>query len=255
MFWNVIAFIGLRIGNRDGFADFYRKAANSRGVTLFELLVVVAILGIFAALLTPAVLRGVDSARQSICMSNLRQIGAAMRLFSSEHNGHYPPQEVEKELFPGHGDHPKWHDVLGPYLEKQVSIKRRRTVWICPADNRKTDVFCSYGMNNRASPFPDNDKRLIPLASLRAPPSKLIYVADTGQNKYGSYNTWWNAAGPTKGANLEFRHMGKRRDQTQRYSSPEEVEDQRGSANFLFFDGHVESLRNDQLTREMFRGE
>ncbi len=223
------------------------------GFTLVELLVVVAVIGILASILAPVALKTLGSARHVGCMSNLRQIGGAMRAFSGDHNGCYPPQEPDKADFPD-WQFPKWHDVLGPYLEKQVAIKKRRTVWICPADNRTGDVYCSYGMNNRASPYPDTDKRLIPLASLKGDPSRVIYVADSGQSKYGVINTWWNPAGPTKGANLEFRHRGKSRDQTKAYASPQEVEDQGGTASFLFFDGHVESLNNSQLTRELFTG-
>lgn len=48
--------------------------------------------------------------------------------------------------------------------------------------------------------------------------------------------------------------MGAKRDQSKPYASAQECYDQGGVANFLFFDGHVESLRDEQLTRETFRG-
>lgn len=53
---------------------------------------------------------------------------------------------------------------------------------------------------------------------------------------------------------MEYRHSGTSRDQRNAYASAEEIAKQNGIANFLFFDGHVEGLRDSQLTREMFFG-
>ncbi len=56
-----------------------------RAVTLVELLVVVAIIGILAAMLFPAVNAARESARQSGCMNNLRQFGIGMAAHASRH--------------------------------------------------------------------------------------------------------------------------------------------------------------------------
>lgn len=52
--------------------------------TLVELLVVVAVMGILAALLVPAMTRSQGSARRIRCVSNLRQLGLAVRLYWDE---------------------------------------------------------------------------------------------------------------------------------------------------------------------------
>ena len=64
---------------------------NSRGaVTLVELLVVVAILGVLAGLLLPTLGRASASAQATGCLSNLRQVGIAIRLYLDDHRNVLP---------------------------------------------------------------------------------------------------------------------------------------------------------------------
>ena len=59
--------------------------------TVVELLVVIAIIGVLMALLLPAVQAAREAARRANCLSNLKQCGTAVQLWSTNHNGLLPP--------------------------------------------------------------------------------------------------------------------------------------------------------------------
>ena len=110
-----------------------------RGFTLIELLVVIAIIAILAAILFPVFSRARDRARLASCVSNMRQILLAERMYSDDYDGLYPAYRPMGPPFysghPGPGElqwcwwleTPDLIPLLTPYC-KNTQIFR------CPSD-------------------------------------------------------------------------------------------------------------------------
>lgn len=173
-------------------------AALARGqcfqaFTLIELLVVVAILGILATLLFPlgkSMLEKGDSAK---CISNLRQIGAAIQQYSAENDGFFPYSSGPS--YTGSGTSytfSTWQAPLAYYMGiGQLSPSTRYTnmasydtpiakhPFNCPSckTNFRTYTANKYAMgflpSGATSPYP----RRRPTAFLR--PTQLILISDS----------------------------------------------------------------------------
>jgi prepilin-type N-terminal cleavage/methylation domain-containing protein len=101
--------------------------------TLIEMLVVIAIIAILAALLLPALSAAKQRAWTTRCVSNLRQIGIGMRMFADDNN----------ELYPESGGDIHWGavDVAPPdgsgkasWMEQIVSYMANTNIYSCPAN-------------------------------------------------------------------------------------------------------------------------
>src|SRR5271170_3971220 len=70
-----------------------RLAGNWRGFTLIVLLVVVAIIALLIAILLPSLSRARNRAKAATCLSNLRQIGLAGRMYITDVNNDFIMEE------------------------------------------------------------------------------------------------------------------------------------------------------------------
>ena len=118
-----------------------RNSPHARsGLTLVELLIVIAIIGVLAALLAPALSQARESAQRSACINNLRQLGMAFKMYLLEHDGVYPaasdPVSADPYywLWMGRG----WRDLIAPYTPGDAE---NPGVFICPSDVRAPELF------------------------------------------------------------------------------------------------------------------
>ncbi len=110
-----------------------------RGFTLIEMLVVIAIITIVAAIAFPAFARAKAAAKQSSCINNLSQIGRSMFLYMSDYDDIFPyaVDAVDRHQPTIWAPFPQWqamipymplmHEVLQPYVKSKQAFQ-------CPSD-------------------------------------------------------------------------------------------------------------------------
>src|SRR5436309_3953243 len=86
-----------------------------RGFTLIELLVVIAIIAILAAILFPVFAQARDKARQTSCLSNIKQLGMALIQYVQDYDEVLPHHAADYADFMSPAAGPNWARSIQPY--------------------------------------------------------------------------------------------------------------------------------------------
>jgi prepilin-type N-terminal cleavage/methylation domain-containing protein/prepilin-type processing-associated H-X9-DG protein len=105
-----------------------RAKEHDRGFTLVELLVVISILALLIAIMTPAFGRARRAAKRTVCATNLKQIGVGLRSYLNDSEERLPLVSVFPSLGLEDPPLPRLVDVLGPYGLANPDVFK------CPAD-------------------------------------------------------------------------------------------------------------------------
>ena len=132
------------------------------GFTLIELLVVIAIISLLAAIILPVFFSVRGKARQTVCVSNLRQIGLAISLYAQDADELYPygkdPSDYDThnpniwQLNPN----PNYYNqviAMQPLQDILMPYSQSKDIWHCPSDSGYTELDISAAAANTGIPL------------------------------------------------------------------------------------------------------
>ena len=206
--------------------------ARLRAFTLIELLMVMGIIAILAALLLSVIGHAKASAQAVTCRNNLRQWGIATQLYAAANNDFLPkegkPTPLETDL--SNPAYEAWYTQLpalmnlpryaGMPWRTNPSVDPGKTIWICPSNRRrcnassKTNNLFHYCLNQWVNGAGSNN---YPTRLVCVPhPSVTVWLFDNG--KLAAVAEWNNVH-----SNLHNH-----------------------GAQFVFLDGHVAWFKNTE---------
>jgi len=235
-----------------------------RGFTLIELLVVIAIIAILAAILFPVFAQAREKARQTSCLSNMKQIGLAAMMYVQDYDETFSPIRVTDDAAQADAI-VVWKNVIQPYI-------KNTDVFSCPSNpngrpsgpgtagtgwddlttfngegwqfqpNQRMPI--SYAFSSCASTWePANDalawgdtgsqKLAASLAGI-ARPANTIMVAESTRGDADINAQWMWSSQTDGGADDKY---GTRHGIYKHMKWP----GRGGKGNFIYFDGHVKA--------------
>src|SRR5947209_19930722 len=127
---------------------------QKRGFTLIELLLVIAIIAILAAILFPVFAQARAKARQTVCLSNMKQLGLALGMYIQDYDEQVTPVFTimpKASVCPlgaaGTGATVSVGDVSYFHCLLQSYVRDKNVFWVCPEQTE------SFGKILTGSPF------------------------------------------------------------------------------------------------------
>jgi prepilin-type N-terminal cleavage/methylation domain-containing protein/prepilin-type processing-associated H-X9-DG protein len=172
-----------------------------RGFTLIELLVVIAIIAILAAILFPVFARAREKARQTSCLSNVKQMALGVTMYVQDYDETFTPGLIDNPDGTPAGEVTGWtnytaHDLIYPYT-------KNTQIFFCPSGHGTTVYKYHYGFN-RGLCARVPDESAVKLARVETP-AETFLVLDTGpymvsRSNVTSPSSWWYVPGTWDGA-------------------------------------------------------
>lgn len=116
--------------------NIHKQNLHRRAFTLIELLVVISIISVLAAILFPVFARARENARRASCLSNLKQLGLGVMMYTQDYDDTYPIATDTSRVF--------WMLLIYPYVKNsQLFVCPSNTTYPDSVDTNQID-FSSY---------------------------------------------------------------------------------------------------------------
>jgi prepilin-type processing-associated H-X9-DG protein len=216
-------------------------------MTLVELLVVVAIIGMLVALLLPAIQAARATARAAACKNSLRQLGLAAQQFCELHKGKFPEWSHGDDKR-AHQDKRSWVYTLASHLEGSDEIR------LCPDDFLLTERRIKKGTSYVINDYLASDEATGAVRSinkLQATSRTLIFFEASDKREDSNQEHRLEYADPKydhaeasqwfSEINLDWGLV--------KASLHRDIQPDRhaNGAHYLYVDGHVEMIPNAQI--------
>ncbi|MBR2427521.1 MAG: prepilin-type N-terminal cleavage/methylation domain-containing protein [Lentisphaeria bacterium] len=196
-----------------------KQKQNQQLFTLIELLVVIAIIAILAAMLLPALKEVRDRGAATKCLSNTKQIGFDLRIYTEMYND-YLPSTYDTTLQPR-----TWYRQLQIHgvvdktsYESKTGKVKKSSCYVCPSTDYEKGVnngYVGYGMNTHS--FSGTPRKITTVKN----PSKRCLIADGTYERGDGYQI---TSMTSKYYHIQRRHAGK-------------------TYNTLYVDGHSDNRK------------
>lgn len=226
---------------------------RQRGFTLIELLVVVAIITVLLSLLMPSLNNARRQSKQVACLSNLRQLGVALRIYNDENNNLLP--QVYKDYSPvttylGQtiyyiGPNPKTNAIASNWLMwanylfvgGQINTN---SAFICPESLPSLSMplpYSSYAATQRIWTEVNPGKVGIDRLSRIPVPAEMAMLTDC--------NRWWTHQAVNTYSDYVNSYVGAPGDQMNFRRHVIGI-------NVVMFDGHAESVKEGRARTDLW---
>ena len=181
----------------------FTPVSRSRAFTLIELLTVIAIIALLAALLLPILTKAKNQGAKTTDLNNLRQIMLAVQIYASDDSDQSPPPNWDN----GQGKMAGWlykPNPMNPFVVQSGllwPVLQKPNLYFCPMDNSNTVGFrarpqrlSTYAMNGAVTGF---DFDAYPPAKLSAmlPTDCAFWETDEKYPEYFNDGANWPAEG------------------------------------------------------------